>query len=60
MDNIKLSKRLTDLARLDVDIDLKDLKMQPKYTKEIDDILDKLEFKNNTKDKLRKAIKLYE
>jgi len=60
MDKIRLSKQLTDLVKLDVDISLEDLRMRPQYTKDIDDIFNKLEFKDSTKDKLRKAIKSYE
>lgn len=60
MDNLKISKQLADLVRLDIAISKEDLELHPKYTQELDDLLNKLEFSANTKDKVKRAIKLYE
>jgi len=60
IDDLKVSKRLADLVRLDIDIPKEDLEFKPKYSPELDDLLSKLEFSTNTKDKVRRAIKLYE
>lgn len=60
VEQLKLSKNLTDLMRLDIQIDKKDLELRPSYSQELDDLLTKLEFSTNTKDKVRRAIELYE
>ena len=60
IDNLRVSKQLADLVRLDIAISREDLELHPKYTSELDDLLTKLEFSTNTKDKVRRAIKLYE
>jgi 5'-3' exonuclease len=60
MDNLKISKQLANLVRLDIAISREDLELCPKYTPELDELLTKLEFGSNTKDKVRRAIKLYE
>lgn len=60
IDNLKVSKQLADLVRLDIAISKEDLELRPKYTSELDELLTKLEFSTNTKDKVRRAIKLYE
>ena len=60
MDNLIMSKRLTDLIRLDIDISKKDIELCPRYSDELDNILTKLEFSTNTKDRVRRAIKLYD
>jgi 5'-3' exonuclease len=60
MHELRISKQLADLVRLDIEISREDLELHPKYTSELDDLLSKLEFSTNTKDKVRRAIKLYE
>jgi DNA polymerase-1 len=60
IDNLKVSKQLADLVRLNIEVHREDLELRPKYTPELDDLLSKLEFSTNTKDKVRRAIKLYE
>lgn len=60
IDDLKVSKQLTDLIRLDIHTTREDLELHPKYTTELDDLLTKLEFSTNTKDRVRRAIKLYE
>lgn len=60
VNKLKLSKSLTDLIRLDVKIDKTDLELHPTYSDELDNLLTKLEFSENTKNKVRRAIELYE
>lgn len=60
IDNLKVSKQLADLVRLDIEVHREDLELRPKYSTELDELLSKLEFSTNTKDKVRRAIKLYE
>jgi DNA polymerase-1 len=59
-DIIRISKQLTDLIRLDIPATKADIELHPKYSEELDELLTKLEFSTNTKDKVRRAIKLYE
>jgi DNA polymerase-1 len=60
LDMLKTSKMLTDLVRLDLQVTKEDLELKPQYSQELDDLLTKLEFSTNTKEKVRRAIKLYE
>jgi DNA polymerase-1 len=60
IDNLKVSKQLADLVRLNIEVPRDDLKMLPKYKPELDELLTKLEFSVGFKDKVRRVVKLYE
>ncbi len=59
LDDLRMSHELTKLIQVPMDLDIRDVEFHPKYIDEMDIIMDRLEFSDDTKTRVRRSIKLY-
>jgi DNA polymerase-1 len=60
LEALKISRKLTELIQLDLPIVETDIVFSPSYTQAMDEILDRLEFSEATKNRVKKMVSFYE